>query len=250
MKAGCGTSPPTRTSPFRGTQGREVGARGGRGGRPRTHRGFGAAALGLISSGEGEHAGQVEGIQRLAGLLHGPTLGLVALLYLLRGRGRGGWHRGTSGTPMSAPQPPQEPPPIAHLDGQVVAGRAVVVLVQHFGDIAGVKLVARQAGRPPLGTQRGQRRCPPPSPKPTQRGGGGSRGRFWGQTHKSHPVLHRLAVVRPLRPLPAVGLHQVDAELDERPRGVLLVRGGKRPHKRRGGGDAGGTGGYFGVPTG
>lgn len=75
-----------------------------------------------------------------------------------------GWHRGPPGTPASAPPTPRG---TAHLDGQVVAGPAVVVLVQHLGDIAVVELVARQAGRPPLGTQRGQRRCPPaPSPPP------------------------------------------------------------------------------------
>ncbi|KAI6075484.1 hypothetical protein LUU34_01424100 [Aix galericulata] len=140
------------------------------------------------------------------------------------------------GHPRDACECPAAPPPpppqgTAHLDGQVVAGPAVVVLVQHLGDIAVVKLVARQAGRPPLGTQRGQRRCPLPPARPRPRAvpEEGLTGPFVGARPPPHPVLQRLAVLRPLRPLPAVGLHEVDAELDERPRRVLLVREGNGP---------------------
>lgn len=71
------------------------------------------------------------------------------------------WARGGGGAP--APRGGVR----AHLHGEVVAGAAVVVLVQHFGGVTGVKLVAGQAGWLALGTERGlspHRDTPPLSP--------------------------------------------------------------------------------------
>lgn len=58
-------------------------------------------------------------------------------------------------------------PPLgrAHLHSQVVAGATVVVLIQHLGDIAVVKLVAGQAGWLSLWRQYGHHhRCQHPDP--------------------------------------------------------------------------------------
>lgn len=90
---------------------------------------------------------------------------------------------------------------LAHLGCEVVAGATVVVLVQHLGDITAVKLVACQADRLALGTERGwhpQRYChspgtPPANPSPAT----GDRAGLvtpWGHCHCPGTV--------PLLPLP------------------------------------------------
>lgn len=111
--------------------------------------------------GESKHARQIEGIARLAGLLHSPALSFVTLPDLLQGRAQ-------ALASLWAPRARlRAEPPLgrAHLHGQVVAGATVVVLVQHLGDIAVVKLVAGQADWLSLRRQHGHRhQCQQPDP--------------------------------------------------------------------------------------